>query len=64
MKHTVIAPRYKEIALLSMSHNLVKSARLLAHVKANFRSIVIRDANSLAIFIPWGFGESGNGNLT
>ena len=27
-------------------------------------AFILRDANSPAIFIPWGFGELGNGNLS
>ena len=27
-------------------------------------AFILRDANSPAIFVPWGFGELGNGNLS
>ena len=31
---------------------------------ALLNKMINRDANSPASFIPWGFGESGNGNLS
>jgi hypothetical protein len=34
----------------------------MSFLNTRIKLFVIRDANSLAIFIPRGFGESGNGN--
>ena len=39
---------------------LVKGQNFVVSLYAS----VLRDANSLAISIPWGFGELGNGNLS
>ena len=45
---------------MRLVERLVKGQNFVVSLYAS----VLRDANSLAISIPWGFGELGNGNLS
>ena len=59
MEHVIqLKNVFKKVA--QMKEAAHKDTVYVAHVSL----VKSRDANFPAIFIPWGFGESGNGNLS